>query len=86
MAHPLAVRLHAIAGELGKFVVVGGFCFVLDTVLAYVFYRRVGLGPTTSKTLSTILAWPPSFASGPTVAGSSRAPRTLPRSPPWSDR
>ncbi len=56
MAPTLTERLQDIAGELGKFVVVGGFCFVVDTVLAYVFYRRVGLGPTTSKTLSTIIA------------------------------
>jgi putative flippase GtrA len=53
---PLSDRLRSIAGELFRFVVVGGFCFVLDTVLAYVFRFHVGLGPTTSKGLSTIIA------------------------------
>jgi putative flippase GtrA len=49
-------RLRAISAELGKFVVVGGFCFVLDFVLAYLFRFSLGLGPTTSKTLSTVIA------------------------------
>jgi putative flippase GtrA len=49
-------RLKPIAAELMKFVVVGGFCFVLDIALAYVFRFQVGLGPTTSKTLSTAIA------------------------------
>jgi putative flippase GtrA len=35
---------------------VGGFCFVLDVLLAYVFRFKVDLGPTTSKTLSTVIA------------------------------
>ena len=56
MPGPLLERLRPIASELGKFVVVGGFCFVLDTLLAYVFRFQVGLGPTTSKTLSTVIA------------------------------
>ncbi|MDP9101451.1 MAG: GtrA family protein [Actinomycetota bacterium] len=42
--------------ELGKFLVVGGACFVLDTALANVFHFAVGLGPTTSKALSTVIA------------------------------
>ena len=42
--------------ELAKFVVIGGTCFVLDLVLAYLLRFRVGLGPTTSKTLSTVVA------------------------------
>lgn len=45
-----------MAAELFKFVVVGGFCFVLDTLLANWFHFGLGLGPTTSKTLSTIIA------------------------------
>jgi putative flippase GtrA len=49
-------KIRPIAHELLKFVVVGGFCFVLDVALAYLFRFKVGLGPTTSKTLSTILA------------------------------
>jgi putative flippase GtrA len=49
-------RLRPIASELFKFVVVGGFCFVLDTLLAYLLRFEVGLGPTTSKALSTIIA------------------------------
>lgn len=56
MPRPLYERLRAIGGELFRFVVVGGFCFVLDTSLAYVFRFEIGLGPTTSKGLSTILA------------------------------
>lgn len=56
MLSSLIDRLRPIAAELGKFVVVGGFCFVLDVALAYLFRFEVGLGPTTSKTLSTILA------------------------------
>jgi putative flippase GtrA len=49
-------RLRSVAAELAKFVVVGGFCFVLDNILAYVFRFSVGLGPTTSKALSTVIA------------------------------
>ena len=49
-------RLRPLAGELFKFVVVGGFCFVLDTLLANWFHFGLGLGPTTSKALSTIIA------------------------------
>jgi putative flippase GtrA len=45
-----------MAAELFKFVVVGGFCFVLDTLLANWFHFGLGLGPTTSKTLSTVIA------------------------------
>ena len=56
MSSPLLERLRPLASELGKFLVVGGFCFVLDTLLAYVFRFQVGLGPTTSKTLSTVIA------------------------------
>ena len=56
MSRPLSERLRTIAGELVRFAVVGGFCFVLDTALAYVFRFNVGLGPTTSKGLSTIIA------------------------------
>ncbi len=49
-------RIRPLLAELGKFLVVGGLCFVLDTVLANVFHFAVGLGPTTSKALSTIIA------------------------------
>ncbi len=56
MPSSLTDRLRAVGAELAKFVVVGGFCFVLDTVLAYVFRFSVHLGPTTSKTLSTLIA------------------------------
>src|SRR5690242_21215064 len=41
---------------MAKFLVVGGFCFVLDLLIAYLFRFKVGLGPTTSKTLSTAIA------------------------------
>ncbi|MCW2499032.1 MAG: GtrA family protein [Frankiales bacterium] len=56
MVSPLVDRLRPIASELFKFVIVGGFCFVLDTVLAYLLRFEVGLGPTTAKALSTIIA------------------------------
>ncbi|MFN2537777.1 MAG: GtrA family protein [Mycobacteriales bacterium] len=49
-------RLRPMAAELFKFVVVGGFCFILDTLLANWFHFGLGLGPTTSKTLSTVIA------------------------------
>lgn len=56
MLSSLLDRLRPLVSELLKFVVVGGFCFVLDVVLAYVLFSEIGLGPTTSKTLSTIVA------------------------------
>jgi putative flippase GtrA len=58
----LVEKLRPIASELVKFLVVGGFCFVLDIGLAYVFRFDVGLGPTTSKTLSTLIATGVSYA------------------------
>ena len=62
MPSALSDRLRPIAAELSKFVVVGGFCFVLDTVLAYLLRFQVHLGPTTSKTLSTVIATGVSYA------------------------
>lgn len=62
MSHPLVEKLRPIASELWKFLVVGGFCFVLDVALAYAFRFEVGLGPTTSKTLSTVIATGVSYA------------------------
>ncbi|MCW2600255.1 MAG: GtrA family protein [Frankiales bacterium] len=56
MLRSFTERLRSVTAELTKFVVVGGFCFVLDTALAYFFRFTVHLGPTTSKTLSTIIA------------------------------
>lgn len=56
MPRPLPDRLRSIAGELVKFAVVGGFCFLLDAGLAYVLRFKVGLGPTTSKAISTCVA------------------------------
>jgi len=58
----LPAKVRSLSAELGKFLVVGGFCFVLDTILAYLFRFQVGLGPTTSKTLSTVLATGVSYA------------------------
>ena len=52
----LTARLRHMAPELSKFVLVGGLCFVLDTVLANVFRFKLGLGPTTSKGLSSVIA------------------------------
>ena len=56
MPRSLTERLRSIGSELLKFVVVGGFCFVLDTLLSLLFRFTLHLGPTTSKTLSTIIA------------------------------
>lgn len=56
MSSPVVERLRPLVSELAKFLVVGGFCFVLDVLLAYVFRFKVDLGPTTSKTLSTVIA------------------------------
>ena len=56
MLTSLRERLEPVARELVKFLVVGGFCFVLDIGLAYVLFEKVGLGPTTSKTLATVVA------------------------------
>lgn len=56
MSQPLLARLRPLVSELAKFLVVGGFCFVLDMALSYVFRFQVGLGPNTSKALATILA------------------------------
>ena len=62
MPSPLVERLRPLASEAGKFLVVGGVCFVLDTVLAYLLRFHVGLGPTTSKALSTVVATGVSYA------------------------
>lgn len=56
MPNTVLARLRHIGPELAKFVVVGGFCFVLDVALAYLFRFELDMGPTTAKTLSTILA------------------------------
>jgi putative flippase GtrA len=62
VSQPLLARLRPLVSELAKFLVVGGFCFVLDVVVAYLLRFKVGLGPTTSKTLSTVLATAVSYA------------------------
>lgn len=62
MPQPLLARVRPLASELAKFLVVGGFCFVLDVLVAYLLRFKVGLGPTTSKTLSTVLATAVSYA------------------------
>jgi putative flippase GtrA len=54
--------VRSISAELGKFLVVGGFCFLLDMVLSLFFHFTLDLGPTTSKALSTILATGVSYA------------------------
>ncbi|MCW2542914.1 MAG: GtrA family protein [Frankiales bacterium] len=56
MPRSLTDRLRGIMAELGKFIVVGGLCFIVDAGLAYFFRFHVGLGPTTSKGLATIVA------------------------------
>lgn len=52
----LTERVRAIGPELVKFVVVGGFCFVLDFVLFNVLRFGLGIGPLTSTVLSTTVA------------------------------
>lgn len=49
-------RLRPMVAELLKFVVVGGFCFVLDLGLFNLLHFGFGLGPLTSKTISTVVA------------------------------
>jgi putative flippase GtrA len=56
VSSPLLERVRPLVSELAKFLVVGGFCFVLDLLLAYLFRFKADLGPTTSKTLSTVIA------------------------------
>ena len=58
----LPARVRSLTAELGKFLVVGGFCFVLDTLLSLFFHFTLELGPTTSKALSTIIATGVSYA------------------------
>ena len=48
--------MRGLVAELAKFAVVGGICFIIDAALAYVLRFHVGLGPTTSKGLATIVA------------------------------
>jgi putative flippase GtrA len=62
VSSPLIERVRPLVSELAKFLVVGGFCFVLDLVIAYLLRFHVGLGPTTSKTLSTVVATAVSYA------------------------
>jgi putative flippase GtrA len=52
----LVTRVRGIGPELLKFVVVGGFCFVLDFILFNAFHYAAGIGPLTSKSLSTVIA------------------------------
>lgn len=49
-------RLRPMVAELIKFVVVGGFCFVLDLGLFNLLHFGLELGPLTSKTISTVVA------------------------------
>jgi putative flippase GtrA len=56
LADRVRARLRPVVAELVKFLVVGGFCFALDVALALALRFQVGLGPTTSKALSTIVA------------------------------
>ena len=52
----LAGRLRPMVAELAKFVVVGGFCFVLDLGLFNLLHFGLELGPLTAKTISTVVA------------------------------
>jgi hypothetical protein len=42
--------------EIAKFGIVGAFNYVVDAVLSNVFHFGIGLGPLTSKGLSTVIA------------------------------
>lgn len=55
-APSLLARVRPLVAELSKFVVVGGVCFVLDLVVANLLHFGLGIGPTTAKTASTVLA------------------------------
>ncbi len=52
----LVGRLRPMVAELLKFVVVGGFCFVLDLGLFNLLHFGLELGPLTAKTVSTVVA------------------------------
>lgn len=52
----LTGQVQALSAEIGKFVVVGGFCFVLDIAVANALHVGLGAGPTISKAASTALA------------------------------
>lgn len=74
-----------MVAELVKFVVVGGFCFVLDLGLFNLLHFGLGLGPLTSKAMSTVVAtavsyvgnrlW--SFANRVSAAGAQRRDLTV---------
>ncbi len=51
-----STRRRALIAELGKFALVGGCCLLLDVAIANLLHLRLGLGPTVSKTASTVLA------------------------------
>jgi putative flippase GtrA len=49
-------RWETLVHEVAKFGVVGAFCYVIDIGLFNVFHFGWGVGPLTSKTLSTVVA------------------------------
>ncbi|HVE62547.1 MAG TPA: GtrA family protein [Mycobacteriales bacterium] len=54
--HALYRRFEVLLQEIAKFGLVGAFNAVLDIGLFNILHFRVGLGPLTSKTLSTAVA------------------------------
>ena len=52
----LTRRVRPLVAELGKFVVVGVGCTLLDVAVANALHVGLGVGPTLSKTASTVLA------------------------------
>jgi putative flippase GtrA len=52
----LYLRWQHLVHELAKFGIVGAIAYVIDVGMFNVFHTLAGLGPLTSKTLSTIIA------------------------------
>ena len=52
----LTRRVRPLVAELGKFVVVGVGCTLLDVAVANALHVGLGVGPTLSKAASTVLA------------------------------
>jgi putative flippase GtrA len=49
-------RWRTLVHELAKFGTVGLFCYIVDVAISNVLHVNVGMGPTTSKIISTVVA------------------------------
>lgn len=56
LARQLYARWQLLVHELAKFGIVGAVCYVIDVGLFNVLHSGAGVGPLTSKTISTIVA------------------------------